>query len=84
MALNSEIQTYQILTNDNEVCIQSLTSILLAVIIIKTYSYDKGSRSKRQISEYLEEKQSTRQDYKQQEIASKEGTPEGTKCWQTY
>ena len=26
---------------------------------------------------YLEEKQSTRQDYKQREIASKEGTPEG-------
>ena len=32
MALNSEIHTYQILTNDNEVCIQSLSSILLAVL----------------------------------------------------
>ena len=31
MALNSGIQTYQILTNDEEVCIPSLSSILLAV-----------------------------------------------------
>ena len=31
LALNSGIQTYQILTNDDEVCIQSLSSILLAV-----------------------------------------------------
>ena len=33
MALNSGIQTYQILTNDDEVCIPSLFSILLAVCI---------------------------------------------------
>ena len=32
LALNSGIQTYQILTNDDEVCIPSLSSILLAVI----------------------------------------------------
>ena len=32
MALNSGIQTYQILTNDDEVCIPSLSSILLAVL----------------------------------------------------
>ena len=31
MALNSGIQTYQILTNDDEVCIPRLSSILLAV-----------------------------------------------------
>ena len=33
MALNSGIQTYQILTNDDEVCIPSLSSILLAVTV---------------------------------------------------
>ena len=32
MALNSGIQTYQILTNDDEVCIPSPPSILLAVL----------------------------------------------------
>ena len=32
MALKLGIQTYQILTNDDEVCIPSLSSILLAVI----------------------------------------------------
>ena len=32
LALNSGIQTYQILTNDDEVSIPSLSSILLAVI----------------------------------------------------
>ena len=32
MALNSRIQTYQNLTNDDEVCITSLSSILLAVL----------------------------------------------------
>ena len=32
LALNSRIQTYQILTNDNEICIPSLSSILLAVM----------------------------------------------------
>ena len=31
VALKLEIQTYQILTNDDEVCIPSLSSILLAV-----------------------------------------------------
>ena len=31
MALNSRIQTYQTLTNDDEVCIPRLSSILLAV-----------------------------------------------------
>ena len=31
LALNSGIQTYQILTNDDEVCIPSLSSILIAV-----------------------------------------------------
>ena len=31
LALNSWIQTYQILTNDDEVCIPSLSSILIAV-----------------------------------------------------
>ena len=32
LALNSGTKTYQILTNDDEVCIPSLSSILLAVI----------------------------------------------------
>ena len=32
LALELGIQTYQILTNDDEVCILSLSSILLAVI----------------------------------------------------
>ena len=32
MALHSGIQIYQILTNDDEVCIPSLSSILLAVL----------------------------------------------------
>ena len=32
MALNSGIQTYQNLTNDDEVCIPSRSSILLAVL----------------------------------------------------
>ena len=32
MALNSGIQTYQMLTNDDEVCIPSLSSILLSVL----------------------------------------------------
>ena len=31
LALNSGIQTYQIFRNDDEVCIPSLSSILLAV-----------------------------------------------------
>ena len=31
LAFNSEIQTYQMLTHNNEVCIPSLSSILLAV-----------------------------------------------------
>ena len=31
MALKLGIQTYQVLTNDDEVCIPSLSSILLAV-----------------------------------------------------
>ena len=34
LALKLEIQTYQILTNDDEVCIPSLSSILLAVIYV--------------------------------------------------
>ena len=33
LALDSELQTYQILTNDDEVYIPCLSSILLAVII---------------------------------------------------
>ena len=32
-ALNSQIQTYQILTNDDEVCIPSISSILIAVLL---------------------------------------------------
>ena len=34
-ALNSRIQTNQILTNDAEICTQSLSSILLAVLTTK-------------------------------------------------
>ena len=33
MALNLGIQTYQILTNDDEVCILSFSSVLLAVTL---------------------------------------------------
>ena len=32
LALKLEIQTYQILTNDDEFCIPSLSSIVLAVL----------------------------------------------------
>ena len=32
LALNLGIETYQILTNDDEVCIPSLSSILIAVL----------------------------------------------------
>ena len=32
MLLNSGIQTYQILTNDDEVCIPSLSSIILLAV----------------------------------------------------
>ena len=35
LALKLEMQTYQILTNDDEVCILSLSTILLAVAIRK-------------------------------------------------
>ena len=83
LKLGIQITDLSILTNDDEVCIPSLSSILLAVITIRTYSYDLGSRSKRLICEYLEEKQSTRQDYKHKEIASKEGTPEGIETWES-
>ena len=38
LALNSGIQTNQILTNDDEVCIQRLSSILLAVGIFDILS----------------------------------------------
>ena len=38
LPLNSGIQTYQILTNDDEVCIPSLSSILLALLRIKGVS----------------------------------------------
>ena len=31
LSFNSRIQTYQVLTNDDEVCIPSLSSILIAV-----------------------------------------------------
>ena len=34
MALISQIQTYQIFTNDDEVCITSLSSILIAALIV--------------------------------------------------
>ena len=37
MALNSGIQTYQILTNNEEVCISSLSNILLAVPTSRTW-----------------------------------------------
>ena len=39
------MQTYQILTNDDEVCIPSLSSILLAVLLVlakKMKQYNKG------------------------------------------
>ena len=39
LALNSGIQTNQILTNDDEVCIQRLSSILLAVGIFDILSW---------------------------------------------
>ena len=35
MALELGIQTYQILTNDDEVCIPCLSSIILAVVILQ-------------------------------------------------
>ena len=40
-ALRLGIQTYQILTNDDEVCIPSLSSIRLAVIKMKTIEIHK-------------------------------------------
>ena len=39
MALNSGIKTHQILTNDDEVCIPSLSSILLAVLVPGGFSH---------------------------------------------
>ena len=43
LALKFGIQTYQILTNDDEVCIASLSSILLAVRRITNVLKIKGS-----------------------------------------
>ena len=40
LALKLGIQTYQILTNDDEVCIPSLSSILLAVTINVFINFD--------------------------------------------
>ena len=37
LALKLEINTYQILTNDDKVCITSLSSILLAVPVSASY-----------------------------------------------
>ena len=37
LALRLGIQTYEILTNDDEVCVPSLSSILLALIIVGFY-----------------------------------------------
>ena len=42
LALNSGIQTYQILTNDDEVCIPSLSSILLALMHIFCHQIGNG------------------------------------------
>ena len=41
MFLNSGIQTYQILTNDDEVCMPSLSSILLAVVHFEKFGAAK-------------------------------------------
>ena len=41
LALTSRIQTYQILTNDDEVCISSLSSILIAVLKVEKNSQKK-------------------------------------------
>ena len=43
LALNSGIQTNQILTNDDEVCIPSLSSILLDVLTIIAAARDVGT-----------------------------------------
>ena len=45
MALNSGIQTNQILTKDDEVCIPSLSSILLAVTQWLEPNYFRGIKS---------------------------------------
>jgi hypothetical protein len=42
LALNSGIQTYQILTNNDEVCIPSLSSILLAAYKIASLGVNDG------------------------------------------
>ena len=42
IALKLGIQTYQILTNDDEVCIPSLSSILLGCNLILLHSNDKN------------------------------------------
>ena len=39
LALNSGIQTYHIFRNDDEVCIPSLFSILLAVNLKKNFNF---------------------------------------------
>ena len=41
LALNSGIKTYQILTNDDKVCIPSLSSIILAVRAVMTSTYQE-------------------------------------------
>ena len=38
MALNSGIQTYQILSNDHQVCIPSLSSILRVILCSSTHA----------------------------------------------
>ena len=44
MAVKLGIQTYQILTNDDEVCIPSLSSILLAVLITFSLKWHKQEK----------------------------------------
>ena len=39
---NSGIQTYQIFRNDDEVCIPSFSSIFLAVIVIRIWTFVGG------------------------------------------
>ena len=39
LALTSGIQTYQILTSDDEVCIPSPSSIILAVLLLQIHLF---------------------------------------------
>ena len=59
LALNSGIQTNQILTNNDEVCIPSLSSIILAVVVILKGSHVTGDLYGGQRGQYNHQSKTT-------------------------